>query len=252
VLDVVTLYPFLLHVMARPGSDATDREAIAGMLESYFVRRVACGLNTRGYGTAFLGWIRRVAELGPDGLAAPTLRAILPVRPDDTLRWPSDAEFQEALVGRSLYGTIRRERLVLVLTALEEHRRAQSAKTPQVPLGDLQIEHIMPQAWHANWPLDPTDPEAAEKRGQFVNTLGNLTLATGPLNLAMSNAPWVHANPKLCKRCALDEHDVLFLNRDIVKEGDGMRAVWSEASITARAKALAARAVMVWPGPPPA
>ena len=219
VLDVVTLYPFLMHVMARPGSDPADLDAMAVILESFFVRRVVCGLNTRGYGAAFLGWIRQMADAGPDGPCAATLRSLLPVGAGDTLRWPSDAEFKEALMNRALYGTIRPERLTLILSALEEHRRAQSAKTPQVALGAVQIEHVMPRSWKANWPLGGEDPvTATAARDRAVNTLGNLTLVTGPLNAAMSNAAWVGEDLGRCKRGALDAHDVLFLR------GSNMRA----------------------------
>jgi hypothetical protein len=219
VLDVVTLYPLLLHIMVRPGSDSADLDTIAAMLESYILRRTICGMNTRGYGSEFIKWIERVAGIGPDGPAAPTLHAVLCQELGVSLRWPSDAEFKDAIMTRPLYGYIRRERLLLVLEALEEARRAASTKTPAVPLGHLQLEHVMPQAWQKHWPLSPPNAEAADKRTRLVDTLGNLTSVTAQLNGAMSNAPWLHADPKMSKRAALDEHDVLFLNREIVNKG---------------------------------
>jgi hypothetical protein len=250
VLDVGTLYPLLLHVLGRPGSDSADLDAIAEMLESYIVRRTICGMNTRGYGNEFIKWVARIAEIGPDIAAAPAIRAMLCNDLGTSLRWPTDAEFKESVVSRPLYGYIRRERLLLVLEALEEARRAAvSNKTPMVPLGHLQLEHVMPKAWQKHWPLSSAGPDAIVKRDVLVDTLGNLTLVMSGLNAAMSNAPWLHSDPNLSKRAALDEHDVLFLNREIVNYGQEKRQVWEEANITDRAQALAARAIKIWPGP---
>jgi hypothetical protein len=249
-LDVATLYPFLLHVMARPGSDAADLDAMGELLESYLLRRVICGSNTRGYGAAFLRLIEEIAKVGLQEPGAPTLKAFLSHGFGDALRWPGDADFQHSLVHERLYGR-RGQRPHLVLGALEEARRSASAKTPAVPLPPLQVEHVMPVGWRSHWPLPSAADAAAAARDHAIHTLGNLTLVTGPLNASMKHAPWTDPTPGIGKRDALQAHDVLFLNRDIVNDASGLRAAWDEFSIAARAADLAVRALKIWPGPLP-
>jgi hypothetical protein len=97
----------------------------------------------------------------------------------------------------------------------------------------------MPQSWQAHWPIDdPDDAAAVQRRNAHVNLLGNLTLVTGPLNASMSNAPWGS------KREALEDHSLLLLNRDLVKQ-----AAWDEASIHARGAALVDALLGIWRGP---
>ena len=129
----------------------------------------------------------------------------------------------------------------MVLTGIEEELRTEKAEEQEAPR-KLEIEHIMPQAWNANWPLpEQDDDEAArERRERAIHTIGNLTLITRELNSKLSNAPWDR------KREALDDHSVLFLNRRIVNRG---AQAWDEGAIEERAKWLHETAIRVWPSP---
>jgi hypothetical protein len=100
----------------------------------------------------------------------------------------------------------------------------------------------MPRKWHTNWPL-PEDCVEAD-RDRIVHLLGNLTLLTGKLNSKVSNGPWLGPDGK---RSGLEGHDVLFLNRDLLK-----KAVeeWTEDSIRTRTQQLAAIIAQIWPVPP--
>lgn len=69
--------------------------------------------------------------------------------------------------------------------------------------------------------------------------MGNLTLVTQPLNLAMSNGPWSQKRPELDK-------SVLHLNKDLL---DHAPEQWDEDAILARGQRLYETALKVWPGP---
>lgn len=129
----------------------------------------------------------------------------------------------------------------MVLEGVEEALRSgKKAESGEVPR-NLHIEHVMPQAWHTNWPL-PDDlsnrEEAIVKRDRAIHTIGNLTLVTGSLNSVLSNAPWDR------KKETLADYSVLYLNKRLVNKGPD---VWDENAIEKRGKWLHKRAVKIWP-----
>ena len=63
VLDVVVFHPLLLEIMGRAGSDDADRDLCVEALESYLVRRLVCGMQTRGYGALALNLLKAVKTL---------------------------------------------------------------------------------------------------------------------------------------------------------------------------------------------
>ena len=117
------------------------------------------------------------------------------------------------------------------------------AESQAVPRG-LTIEHIMPQKWQDNWPLesDVTDVEKIvekrARRNRIIHSIGNLTLVNGRLNASLSNAPW------LDKRNTLNQHTVLFLNKRLLDEAPDK---WDEELIEERARYLSKLAANVWP-----
>ena len=247
-MDIVALHPLLMHLLARAGSDAKDRNAIAEMLESYLVRRMVCGLNTRGYSTQFVKLIKPISEADPTSPAAPVVAQELTKAQDGSAVWPSDAKFEAEWLTRPLYGNLRRERLVMILRALEEALRAKKTKMEptSVDFSTLQVEHVMPTSWQSHWPLPEGDrAELEAERSAHLNRIGNLTLVSSALNPTLSNAAWNHDNPKKSKRAALDEHSALLLNKALVKYES-----WDEVRIGKRARALFEVAIGIWPAPP--
>lgn len=80
----------------------------------------------------------------------------------------------------------------MILEAMEEERRREYAEQPRVAR-DLTIEHVLPQEWHANWPL-PDDVDAviaADERDALTQSIGNLSPVTSKRNPKMSNGQWV-------------------------------------------------------------
>ena len=127
-----------------------------------------------------------------------------------------------------------------MLQGIERGLRSDLAET-QEPPGNLQVEHVMPQSWHQHWPLPEEvrmDNQANADRNRLVHSIGNLTLVQGRLNARLSNSPWEE------KRRTLDDHSVLFLNRNLLKDAT---CQWNESAIEDRSRTLHRTAVAVWP-----
>jgi hypothetical protein len=134
----------------------------------------------------------------------------------------------------------------MVLEAIEDHRRGwQKEKTAlggqRVPRAEFVIEHILPRKWEAHWPLQ--DDGRGGERDAVVHTIGNLTLLTSRLNSKVSNGPWLGETGK---RHGLESHDVLLLNRDLLKTAGDK---WTEVAIRQRSHELSTAIIEIWPVP---
>jgi hypothetical protein len=251
-LDMVVFQPLLLAAMRRPNAGPADLDSLALVLESYLVRRTICAGQTRGYGTFALKLIeavegsdldRPVGQVVADALAAE----------DGHLAWPDDQAFWNHWSTRPFYGYLKRDRVLMVLQALEhQHQLGSKLSEPIVSFNfsELQIEHILPQSWEAEW-SPPAPPLTYADRTAKLNSIGNLTLVTGRLNASLSNAAWSYppkpdGTIRRGKREALAEHSQLVLNNRLVsKFADG----WDEAGMAQRTDELFKTACQVWPSP---
>src|SRR6476619_4846809 len=135
----------------------------------------------------------------------------------------------------------------MLLQALEERYQTSSEKSEPLLAFDyakLQIEHIMPQSWAANWPLG--EQYSALERDTFVQNIGNLTLVSSKLNPSLSNAAWRVQDSDQCKSAQLARHSALRLNAALLDEYSGE---WNEVAIQARAKSLFEAAKAIWSSP---
>ena len=148
-------------------------------------------------------------------------------------------------------------RVRAVLEAIERAKRLKFQETDQLST-DLTVEHLLPSQWEEHWPLSdgerPTRDETVQalyaneendshvgqivRRRRLLNTFGNLTILSKPLNSKISNGPWE------AKRDALNDHSVLVMNREIIKLEQ-----WREDQIEARGQALFEIALGIWPYP---
>lgn len=164
---------------------------------------------------------------------------------DGSDEWPSDEAFQREWTRRQFYGYFRRERVLMILRAIEHHYQTKSDKTEPLMTFDwsqVQIEHVMPQSWQQYWPLP--NGITTEERKACVQGIGNLTLVSQALNPSMSNSSWVGTDQKPGKREALNKHAVMHMNRRLL---DQFKEDWSEATIAARADMLFEDARAIWP-----
>lgn len=238
VMNVGVVTPLLLWLLSEELPSIRLANCLAA-IESFLVRRVVCGYSARSYGELFVGLIQKLAELSTEH-ADRTVVTYLSEQTSQAALWPDDYELKERFVTAPLYQYLTRGRLRMVLEGIETKLRTKMAESAEVP-ENLNIEHIMPQSWHSNWPLPDEiedDVEAMEIRDRTIHTIGNLTLVNGRLNSSLSNAPWSR------KRGTLAEHSVLFLNKRLVHQGP---EVWDEKAINKRSKWLHKRIVTVWP-----
>ena len=238
VMNVGVVTPLLLWLLSADLAPSNLENCLRA-LESFLVRRVVCGYSARGYGSLFVGLIAKLAEASPE-FASRMVVSCLGEQTAQAALWPGDKELRDRFITAPLYQYLTRGRLAMVLEGVEQELRPNKAESQDVPAG-LQIEHVMPQTWHVNWPL-PEDvgdkQDATENRNRMLHTIGNLTLVNGHLNPALSNAPWGD------KRQELAKHSVLYLNKSLANEGP---EVWDEAAIEERSKWLHERTIRIWP-----
>lgn len=247
ILDVVVLDPVLLALMGRPGSDEADRTVAADAIESYLVRRMVCGYQTRGYGALTLRLLKAMRAVPDDAPVAPGITAELSETVSGAESWPGDDEFRTQWHQRKFYNGLRRDRVSMILQAIEEAWQRQNLKAEPImtfDLSRLQIEHVMPQSWQEHWPL-PDEGVTAETRTWAVDGIGNLTLVSAKLNPSLSNGPWNGASGA-CKRDGLHAHSKLELNRRLL---DG-HASWDEDRMRLRADELFEEARGIWKAGP--
>lgn len=230
-----TVYPVLLHLLARRDRGTADSARIASAmhyLESYFVRRLLIGRATASINRVLLSV---VTEMDPD---IPVDEAVRRYLSAGRKYFASDDEIRAAVRSVPYYLNGRAHQRALVLRWLEQ---SYGGKEP-VDLTTLTIEHVLPQTptqeWHQALAEDlQPEEESGQVHESLVHTLGNLTL-TG-YNAKLSNSSFA------VKRTQLATSGVL-MNQEIAQQER-----WSRPQIHERADALARRVIDQWPGPVP-
>lgn len=233
-MDLGSFWPFLLG-LRRANLERSTLDVVLSTLESWFVRRWIWRHQARGYPDRALELLRRVPE---DGDSVDLPRVIidrLAELDDPGGRWPTDEEMVEGVTGFWMSSRLRR----LILEAIERHITPGSAEKSVPKHGELQIEHLMPVAWKGGkWPLEDDSAVAKEKRNEWIQTLGNLTLIHGKVNRKMNNAAWKVKKGKIL------ENSNLFLNRELLKRNP---KDWNEETIRERGKWMAEKVCEIWP-----
>jgi uncharacterized protein with ParB-like and HNH nuclease domain len=248
--DVRTTYPFLLYLLESNLSES-DWIRVSVTIESYLMRRAICGLTTKNYNRIFLTLIRvlRDSETTPQKIQEHLLSLV-----GESTEWPSDDKFRESWKSRHAYETLQNPRIVYILkklsnTYLNARMEEITIETP------LTVEHILPQMWIEHWPLPDgsrglnyiemmqrldgdTQVEATRKRMSLLQTMGNLTILTQPLNSAVSNSSWNIKKP------ALMQASLLPINQQLVNY-----EIWDENTIQSRSNDLFTKALSLWPRP---
>ncbi|MFP5021912.1 DUF262 domain-containing protein [Pseudonocardia phyllosphaerae] len=230
--------PALLWLLSAPeiATEARDRALTA--IESFLVRRMLCRLTTKDYNRLFLDLLERL-HADPTLTEDPVV-TFFAEQEADSREWPDDSQLTAAFTELPLFRLLTRNRLRMVLEALELSLRGRFAESMEVPR-NLTVEHVLPRAWTRNWPPPVGDDQhdAIALRNRLLHSVGNLTLLNGKLNSAQSNGPWTD------KQRALDQHSVLYLNKRLL---DRYRdAHWDEEAIRDRGVTLAEQAAAVWP-----
>lgn len=248
--DIRTAYPLLLHLLdARVGD--TEWIEVSATLESYLLRRAVCGLTTKNYNRVFLSLTR---FLRSDGTSPERLRHYLSTLSGESSEWPTDEAFLNAWQSQHAYMMLQNPKIVHTLRRLNDTYL--TSKIEHISIDSpLTVEHILPQNWLEHWPLPdgskglasqelwdsaPGDhrAEATRRRNALIQTFGNLTILTQPLNSSVSNSAWKDKKPAL-------------LSASLLPLNQQLHAVecWDETAIEKRSRELFERAIMIWPGP---
>lgn len=239
--QVTTAYPIAMQISASRIADA-EKRTLYNLIYSYVVRRALSGLTAKNLNRVFQSLSLVFVE---KGVSASALQEFFAKRPGNSTRFPDENEFREGLLSKSAYILAPGARIKDVLWELELASRTKFAEKTSMPDG-LWTEHVLPQSWSNVWPFEDEafverisgDPKA-KARDSLVQTLGNLTLLTGGLNISAGNKGFLE------KRGKLEEHTGLFLNKWFLK-----LEVWNEGTIIARGEALADMATKIWPALP--
>jgi hypothetical protein len=247
VLESEVIKPLVLSLLDPKGPPIPGAQLTKALdvVESWMVRRMLVRATTKNYNQVVAELVTQVRDTDR-AKAGDVIESFLAGQSSGSRYWPDDAEVSGELGTLMAYRRLGRGRLRMVLEAIEDYQRGwRDGKSglgdERVARGKYAIEHVMPRKWLAHWPLqDGTEVD----RDRIIHTIGNLTLLTGKLNSKVSNGPWSGSNSK---RQGLEAHDVLLLNRELLKTaGDN----WTDKSISARTQELANIILKIWAVPP--
>lgn len=222
-LDSSVFFPLLLRVYRSWQREETDTGSLVRFLdhlESFYVRRLVCGVPTNAHNKLTLEWCAHLPVEQPDVWLSDRMRQGAGGR-----KWPADAEFTEALIRSQIYP--RRN----IVRYLLDHLESSFGHKERADLASATIEHVLPQTLSVAW-KESLGPKADEQASVWCDTLGNLTL-TG-YNPELSNAPFTDKKVIFCQ----SHYE---LNRWIMEQEE-----WTPAKIEARGRLLAAMAVERW------
>jgi hypothetical protein len=250
VLESEVIKPLVLYLLDPEDTPIPPDQLLKALdvLESWMVRRMLVRATTKNYNQVVAELIAQLRK-GERTNAGDTIESVFAGQTSSSRYWPDDNEVRTELRTLMAYRRLGRGRLRMILEAIEDHLRGWHGEQAglggeRVTRGSFHIEHVMPRKWVSNWPLPTgTRADAERDRDRLIHTIGNLTLLTSRLNTRVSNGPWLGEDGK---RHVLEQHDVLFLNREIVKSAN---SAWTDNEIHNRSEMLADIIIEIWPVP---
>ena len=248
--DISVFYPLVMAIKKREFDSATEGNFFQ-FIENYIVRRTLCGLTQQNYNNVISEFVRVIKD-GPDQLKE-FLERLYDPKKGNKAKFPLLNEVVEKCKTEKIYSPASKPKIRYILSRVEEKKRTSFQEPISIPEG-LSIEHIMPQAWHEHWSLPSGEKavnsefsseahlsekgtEEFDRRNRLINTIGNLTLVTQPLNSSLSNGSW----DKKRGREGLGQ-SVLALNKELVEFSE-----WNEDKIVQRSEDFAKLVEKIWP-----
>lgn len=177
-LDISTSYPLLLNLYnlySEENISSDEFEKMLCVIENYIIRRFVCGVPSNQLNKVFPQVYIQMRKV-EKGSYLDKLKIVL-----QTKNYPKDYDFRENLKTAKLYGNgdrIKKTKIIL-------DRIEQSYKHKEMSdLGELTIEHVMPQTLTDEWKIHLGD-DCEQTYELYLNTLGNLTLTA--YNSELSN-----------------------------------------------------------------
>jgi uncharacterized protein with ParB-like and HNH nuclease domain/predicted transport protein len=202
--------------------------AAVELLESYVFRRSVCAMQTRSLGQIFATLAYRINENSP----LLSLKVALYLQ-GKKRRFPTDAEFREAMETRDVYDMRHCHYLL---------DRLENDSKEKVDTSNFTIEHVMPQKeeLRTEWQT-MLGPEWKTVQELWLHRLGNVTL-TG-YNSEYSALPFEQKKTLVDKEGKQVGFDFSPLRLNTFIRG---QQAWTVTEMENRGKDLAAKAVGIW------
>jgi hypothetical protein len=215
-----------------------------GAIESWLIRRMLVRVISKGTNRLVVDLLQNISGR-PRATAGDEIEKFFREQTSEVGYWPGNAELRRSLESAPIYQNLSRTRLRVVLEAIEDHKRGYPSEKAlhEAPVirNKCTIEHILPQKWTTNWPVET--PDEAALREEHVNLLGNLTLVTQSLNSAASNASWLGTDGK---KVRFEDHTTMLMTTEARKMGDD---AWDESCIQLRTDSMISNIESIWPVP---
>ncbi len=204
------------------------------VMDSYLMRRMIFRNSATGFRSLIPGLLGQIFAGADEDAVINGLVENLKDQAGLSTKRPGDRDITDRLLGSwSPKAGVQR----LILEQVENVIVPAGAGYKEVPR-NLTLEHVMPQNWEKNWPLevDATEEDLRQRR-EHVPAIGNLTLLSQPWNSSLKDEKYAVKVEKLRK-------DNLELNRRIVSEYPDS---WDEAVIDQRGRWIAEKVCKIWP-----
>ena len=214
-----TILPFtmrLIKEVVEGNIDAKTADGILLAIDSYLTRRAAIGIEPTGLHAIFKDLWNRLPSITIES-------AIEKIKSTKTMIWPTDKEFELALLGRDLYGT----RICNYI--LSEYNSSLGGDVPQ---GRFEIEHILPQKLNSFWEKDFT----VEQHKEITHKFANLLIITEGMNKKIGQA-------KYEGKIKYYQDSQYKICRDLAKNYD----TWTPDQFDKRSKKMISWAKKRWP-----
>ncbi len=224
--------PVLLYILKHRQAGNISEACALELLQacnSLAMRARVCGAS--GINGQFAGVVlQRLPENPTDGVASVFWQAL--TSGSGKYAFPLNDTFQECLLNRSLYETLRAKGTKQLLYTLELHA-ANAKGLPDYDDVNTSVEHIVPQTLTPEW--EAALGTGVEQHAANLNKLGNLALTSN--NSEMSNSSFA-SKADWYKQSSFTH------TRSLAAE-----AGFNIASIQERGAALAEECLRVWPMP---
>ncbi len=256
ILDTTTVFPLVLLLKEREKEmgEVAFLAAIAD-IESYLIRRVVCRLTPKAYNRIFLSVLQAVSSASSADTGATLRQELLSLR-GDTQNWPTDEEVESRWLHDDAYIALRASRVQMILEGLEHS--LDTSKQEARPVFDPDrlpsVEHLWPQNgdlsyWSVGMYTSRPDlpAETVVQLRWAIQSFGNLTLLTQPLNSSIGNGPWERTPPSDSpgKRLEILRTSTLRLNQYL----HDVQGPWDAAQIQNRARVMFGHFCRQWPRP---
>lgn len=215
-----------------------EKQRMIRLLESYVVRRAACGLTDGTYKNNQSPTICKKLGKTP---SYDKLHDYLHELDGTAVVFPNNSDVEEGCVSRPIFKSQQKKYLNYIFNALV--LRLADPKDEVTSIGKLTVDHIIPQGWkETTWQKYLNDKKFSDDVvDSRLHTIGNLTPMSGKRNASKSNNPWIGENGEGARDHLM--HCNLTMTKNIGNKNDE----WDIDNVTTRSRDIAKMIYEIWP-----